>query len=135
MSLLYLDHVNIRTARVAEMAAFYDEVLDLKKGARPGFAVGGAWLYCGERAVVHLMEVAAGTTEPPGRVDHFAFRAQGLKKFLAKLRAQRVPYQIAIVPDLGIRQVNLRDPDGNKIEIAFTADEEADLSDFDGRAA
>ena len=135
MALIDLDHVNIRTARLAEMVQFYGEVLDLRSGPRPGFAMGGAWLYCGERAVVHLVEVAVGPGEQSPRIEHFALRAKNLKGFLAKLRKMRVPYRIAIVPDLELRQVFMSDPDGNHIEISFQADEQADLSDFDGAAA
>ena len=35
MTLLALDHVNIRTARLAEMTRFYEEVMGLPKGPRP----------------------------------------------------------------------------------------------------
>ena len=135
MALIDLDHVNIRTARLTEMVQFYGQVLDLRKGPRPGFAMGGAWLYCGERAVVHLVEVAAAPGGQSPRIEHFALRARDLKGFLAKLRDLRVPYRISIVPDLELRQVFMRDPDGNHIEISFQADEQADLSDFEGCAA
>ncbi|MEM7222340.1 MAG: VOC family protein [Pseudomonadota bacterium] len=135
MALIDLDHVNIRTARLAEMVQFYGEVLGLREGPRPGFAMGGAWLYCGERAVVHLVEVATAPNAPTPQIEHFALTAADLKGFLCKLRDLRVPYHIAIVPDLELRQVFLRDPDGNRIEISFQADEQADLSDFDGCAA
>jgi len=42
MTLSYLDHVNIRTARLAEMAEFYQAVLGLDSGPRPPFRFGGA---------------------------------------------------------------------------------------------
>ena len=54
-----LDHVNIRTANLAVLRRFYNEVLGMKDGARPPFKFGGAWLYCGEQAAVHLVEVAS----------------------------------------------------------------------------
>ena len=52
--------MNIRTERVDALAAFYAEILGLRRGPRPPFAFGGAWLYCSDRAVVHLVEVEAG---------------------------------------------------------------------------
>jgi len=134
MTLSALDHVTIRTARLAELTGFYSEVLGLAPGVRPGFRFPGAWLYCGERAVVHLVEVAAAPGGQSPRIEHFALRARDLKGFLAKLRDLRVPYRISIVPDLELRQVFMRDPDGNHIEISFQADEQADLSDFEGCA-
>ena len=129
MPLAYLDHVNIRTANLAAMTGFYRDVLGLELGPRPGFGFGGAWLYCGDRAAVHLVEQPRPPAGGDPKVEHFAFRAEGLADFLAKLRAADVRYAISVVPDLGIRQVNIHDPDGNHIEIAFGAhEEEADLS-------
>lgn len=132
MPLIDLDHVNIRTARLAEMTAFYGEVLGLEPGARPPFGFGGAWLYCGTRAAVHLVEVPEAPAGRQPRIEHFAFRAEGLAAFLARLRARRVAYRISIVPGVNLRQVNVLDPDGNHIEIAFGPEEKADLADYPG---
>ena len=132
MTLLALDHVNIHTARLAEMTRFYEEVLGLPSGPRPPFATGGSWLYCGAQAAVHLVEVAETTNLVPGGIEHFAFRAEGLAEFLARLRARSIAYRISIVPKLNLRQINLNDPDGNHIHVDFAANEEADLSDFAG---
>ena len=132
MRLSALDHVNIRTARLAELTSFYSEVLGLAPGVRPAFRFPGAWLYCGERAAVHLIEVAEPPQEPDPRIEHFAFRAEGLAGFLARLRANGVAYHTAVVPDMEIRQVHIRDPDGNHVEIAFGPEEQADLGDYLG---
>jgi catechol 2,3-dioxygenase-like lactoylglutathione lyase family enzyme len=140
MALIDLDHVNIRTTRLAEMLRFYGRVLGLEEGPRPPFRVGGAWLYCGPRAAVHLVEVdetpEAPAEAPPGapkpRIEHFAFQAEGLADFLERLKDYGVAYRISIVPGLEIRQVNILDPDGNHIEVAFAAGEQADLADYPG---
>jgi catechol 2,3-dioxygenase-like lactoylglutathione lyase family enzyme len=128
--LLTLDHVNIRTARLAELRRFYGEALGMRDGARPPFTFGGAWLYCGEQAAVHLVEVAAAPAGREPRIEHFAFRAAGLADFLARLRRFGAAYQISLVPGSGNRQVNVLDPDGNHIEVQFAGTEEADLSAF-----
>lgn len=130
MALKFLDHVNMRTARLSEMTAFYTEVLDLRPGFRPPFAVGGAWLYCDDKAAIHLVEVPEAPHGDQPRIEHFAFCAAGLADFLAHLRGMDVAYRISIVPGMNLRQVNIHDPDGNHIEIAFAAEEEADLSDY-----
>ena len=119
-----LDHVNIRTGRLSEMTAFYRDIVGLESGPRPPFTIGGAWLYCGERAAVHLVEVAETPAGQAPRIEHFAFRAAGLAEFLARLRANAVAYDVSIVPQSGIRQVNIRDPEDNHIEIQFSADED-----------
>lgn len=135
MALIQFDHVNIQTANLAAMSAFYDQVLGLPAGYRPPFRFGGAWHYCGDTAVVHLVETPA-PPDPVGhpRLEHFALRADGMAAFLDRLRRHGVAYRIAVVPEIEIRQVNLHDPDGNHIHIDFGPHEQADLDDFDGRA-
>jgi catechol 2,3-dioxygenase-like lactoylglutathione lyase family enzyme len=128
--LLALDHVNIRTSALGPMRKFYAEALGLKDGARPLFTFGGAWLYCGEQATVHLVEVVNPPAGKGPRIEHFAFRASGLADFLERLRRLRHAYSISLVPGSGNRQVNVYDPDGNHIEVQFEGKEEADLSSF-----
>lgn len=132
MALVKFDHVNIQTANLAAMSAFYTDVLGLPAGYRPPFGFGGAWHYCGEQAVVHLVETAPPDGVGNPQLEHFALQAEGMAGFLERLRAHGVPYRIAVVPEIEIRQVNLHDPDGNHIHIDFGPHEEADLSDFHG---
>ncbi len=135
MALTRLDHVNIRTARLAELTGFYAEVLGLRDGPRPPFRFGGTWLYCGDQAVVHLVAVERGPQGGEPKIEHFAFRAEGLAAFLARLRRGGISYRISIVPQLELRQINIFDPDGNHIEVAFGAEENADLTDYPGPSA
>ncbi|HEY2406694.1 MAG TPA: VOC family protein [Polyangiaceae bacterium] len=124
MPLLALDHVNLRTTRVTEMTAFYRDVLGLVAGPRPAFPFGGAWLYCGERAVVHLVEVPeAANREGDLHLEHFAFAARGYPEFLATLTRSAVPYRLSTPTGGNARQVNIHDPDGNHIHIDFPLDE------------
>jgi catechol 2,3-dioxygenase-like lactoylglutathione lyase family enzyme len=81
--------------------------------------VNGAWLYCGERAAIHLVEVDETPDTGAPRLEHFAFRAEGIDAFLERLSTLEVPCEITDVPGWEIRQVHIRDPDGNHIEIAF----------------
>ena len=132
MTIQAFDHVNVRTARLAEMVAFYESMLGLRVGDRPPFAFAGAWLYCGSQAVVHLVQVAQPPKGEEPLLEHIAFRGTGLAAFLALLRSRRVAYRIGIVPGWNVRQVNFFDPDGNRLHVDFAADEIADLSDYDG---
>ena len=68
--LIALDHVNIKTARLDQLVAFYCGVLGLDHGRRPPFPFAGAWLYCGQRPVVHLVETPPSTrpTQDPDSV-------------------------------------------------------------------
>ena len=130
MPLTSLDHVNIRTADLATMAAFYTDVMGLRNGERPPFSNPGTWLYCGDTAAVHLVGRERSPEVTETRIEHFAFKAQGLAEFLGLLRENTVAYSVSVVPERGIRQVNLYDPDGNHIEVQYSAEEEADISPY-----
>jgi catechol 2,3-dioxygenase-like lactoylglutathione lyase family enzyme len=121
--LVALDHVNIKTSGVEALATFYVDVLELQRGPRPPFAFGGAWLYCGDKAVVHLVDAgprAPITIEPEElRLSHFAFRGTNLADFLARLRRLSVEFRLAQLPATTVTQVNLRDPDGNALHVDF----------------
>ena len=120
----YLDHVNIRTGQIAAMKRFYIGVLGLEEGERPPFSFAGSWLYCGTRAVVHLVETEQTPAGVEPRIEHFAFRADGLSAFLAHLANENVSYRLGVVPGRALRQVHLTDPDGNHIEVAFAGDQQ-----------
>ncbi len=120
MQIRSLDHVNLRTARLGEMIAWYGDILGLNPGPRPDFSFGGAWLYIGDLAAIHLVEVSE--TPEAGqdvRLEHFALGASGLPEFLEGLKAASVPYDLRRVPGFPIVQVNLHDPDGNHIHVDF----------------
>jgi len=58
MAIRGIDHINIGTHRLEETRAFFRDVLGLTEGWRPDFPFGGAWLYAGDGAVVHLVDLA-----------------------------------------------------------------------------
>lgn len=132
---LVLDHINVRTANLAAMLAFYERVMDLTPGPRPHFGgAGGAWLYAKENmaeslesvkqdyraAWVHFVEVGSADSDTSNlQIEHFAFTASGMADFLKRLEAENCDYQLADMPDIGVVQVNFRDPDGNHIHVDF----------------
>ncbi len=135
MTMAWLDHVNIRTNRLDEMSAFYEGVLGLKRGKRPPFEFGGAWHYCKGRAIVHLVESVKRIPSGEAQVEHFALRARGsMKRFQTKLRKADAPYIVIQLERINVCQVNVFDPDGNKIEVQFVASENDDLEPFYGSA-
>ncbi|MEM1363081.1 MAG: VOC family protein [Pseudomonadota bacterium] len=124
MPLTRFDHVNIRTADLEGMTAWYVDTLGLRNGPRPEFAFPGAWLYLDDVAVIHLV----GIEEPPLPsdslgIEHFAFRATGAEEFLARLKAQNVPYREIKLDAVGLRLCNIHDPDGNHIHVDFPIEE------------
>lgn len=118
-----LEHVNVRTSRLDEMTKWYVDVLGMENGDRPPFGFPGAWLYVGDTPAVHLVEVGEEPQSVEPKIEHFAFAAAGLKKFLAKLDDQNITYSLATVRDLPIVQVNVHDIDENHIHIDFPLEE------------
>lgn len=120
----FLDHVNIRTSNLEALVRFYEEVVGLKQGERPPLGFPGVWLYAGERAVIHLVEVAQ-PPQPQGalRLEHFAFAALGLSTLLQRLTDLGVSYQRTRQPGTGNVVINLLDPDGNRLHLDFAASE------------
>jgi catechol 2,3-dioxygenase-like lactoylglutathione lyase family enzyme len=119
-----LHHVNIHTTNVERLVDWYTRVLGMPAGFRPPFPFPGAWLYCGDTAVVHLV----GVDELPEhkgmlRLEHFAFDAVGLKEFLARLEREGVPYDGRKVQGAEGVQINIYDPDGNHIHVDFYGEE------------
>lgn len=112
-------HVNLRTARLAEMVDWYGDILDMHPGDRPDFKFGGAWLYATGLPFIHLVEVPRSPSGDDPKLEHFAFDATGMTDFLGKLTQRGIAHSIDPVPGFPIVQVNLRDPDGNHIHIDF----------------
>jgi catechol 2,3-dioxygenase-like lactoylglutathione lyase family enzyme len=120
-----LDHINIRTARLDAMVAWYVDMLGLVPGPRPPFPFPGAWLYAGDYAIVHLVGVEAEPTDPGQdlRLEHGAFRATGYDALIARLDAAGARREVVKVPGFPIVQVNVWDPDGNHLHVDFHSDE------------
>ena len=125
VTLKRLEHVNLRTADLDAMIAWYGRILDMHPGPRPGFAFPGAWLYADGHPIVHLVgvETAPGADPTDLRLEHFAISANDLKGLLATLEAEGAACRLAHIRDFGIVQVNVQDPDGNHIHIDFDAAE------------
>jgi catechol 2,3-dioxygenase-like lactoylglutathione lyase family enzyme len=136
MGVSRLEHVNIRCSHLAATRAFYTDVIGLTEGPRPDFPFRGAWLYCGDTAVVHLVEAVdhpgswTGTLEresdtkpglDTGAFDHIAFRGIDFDGMREKLRAARLQFRDRIVPGTGLKQIFVPDPEGVMVELNFDA--------------
>jgi catechol 2,3-dioxygenase-like lactoylglutathione lyase family enzyme len=120
MPLETLDHVNVRTANLAALERFYRKILGLAPGFRPDFGFPGAWLYCGARAVVHLVGVERAPKGEEPRLEHFAFLCTDLAAMRARLNEAGIKFRAARVPTTGNLQLHVFDPDGNHIELQFS---------------
>ncbi len=120
MSLTRLDHFTILCADLDRSRKFYSDVLGMTDGDRPAFGFPGAWLYVGDRPVVHLIggqnEKGISTT---GSVDHVAFAGADLPAMRSRFQSLNIAFDERGVPGRPLRQVFLKDPDGVTIEINF----------------
>ena len=124
MATLGLNHYNLRASRelLAEIKDFYCEVIGLVPGPRPPFRFPGHWLYAGDTAVLHLVEVPESETRSAhvsGTFDHVAFTCTEPGKTAAHLEKLGIPFQKAVVPATRSVQYFLKDPAGNGVDLNF----------------
>ena len=113
-----LHHVNIRARDLEETVAFYVDAIGLTEGWRPPFGFAGAWLYDGDRPIVHLTVGTFGGEGAAAGVDHIAFACEDLDGSLKRLDRLGVPYSPPRrQPATGIRQSFLADPNGVTVEL------------------
>ena len=55
MAINGLDHLTLNTVDLEASRGFYVDILGLRDGDRPPFDSAGAWLYSGDRPIVHLV--------------------------------------------------------------------------------
>ena len=142
MAIDKLDHCAIRTNDLEGTRDFFVEVVGLTIGDRPPVKFPGYWLYSGDTAVVHLfggsddagdedeLTKYLGAKDPAslhgsGAVDHLAFRASGLTAMRERLDKSQSRYFERTLPQFGLHQVFVKDPNGVMLELNYSADEAA----------
>ncbi len=121
MPVIALDHYTIGTADLDRAVAFYERAIGLRRGPRPAFDFPGAWLYAGERPIVHLFVEDGSEPTRTGNFDHIAFTASGIDETRRRLDSLGIGYRHRGVPGTGMQQLFLTDPDGIHIELNFAA--------------
>lgn len=117
MPIYGIDHINIDTCRLPETIVFYTEVLGLEHRGKPS-GNSGAWLYLGDRAIVHVNVIDDDRSAmPTGSFNHVAFEAEGLAELGTALENAGCSYQVSDRPDLGISQIFTTDPNGISVEL------------------
>jgi catechol 2,3-dioxygenase-like lactoylglutathione lyase family enzyme len=123
-----MDHFTVLSTDTESTVAFYRELLGLEPGPRPAFNFPGAWLYIGDRALLHVVERPT-IPQGPGVLDHIAFTGENLPSYLQKLQARGLPYDLRRLPEEGHAggtwQLFFLDPSGARVEIDFAKTESA----------
>lgn len=125
MAILGMNHFTVLTHDLAATKAFYMNLLGLTDGYRPDLGFPGAWLYCGEQAVLHIIAGRPLPSDPRGVIDHMAFTAQNLSAVVGKLKANGIAYDLRRQNDSGVWQLFCFDPSGARVELDFEASEVA----------
>ena len=135
-----LDHCSIRTTKLQETRDFFVDILGLEDGERPDFPFPGAWLYTDSAAVIHLIgvdpddpsglqryvggEIRTEALQGSGAFDHIAFRANDPSVLIDRLKKTDHAYRERQVPNMGLFQIFVEDPNGITIELNYRGEEE-----------
>lgn len=124
MPILEINHYNLRGTMevLGRLRDWYRDTVGLTVGDRPPFNNRGYWLYAGNQPVLHLSEQKPDESHPipgNGTFDHVAFSCDDFDAMRARLDALGEKYRIADVPLTHTRQIFLRDPGGNGVELNF----------------
>ena len=125
MAISDMNHFTVLTHDLAATRQFYIDILGLKEGYRPDLGFPGAWLYIGERAVLHVIAGRPVPDPPGGVLDHMAFSANNLPATVTTLRARNIEYVLRKQNDSGVWQLFCYDPSGARVELDFPASEPA----------
>jgi catechol-2,3-dioxygenase len=124
MPVVEINHYNLRGTMevLGRLRDWYRDAIGLAVGERPPFNNRGYWLYAGTQPVLHLSEQTADEAHPIpglGTFDHVAFTCRDFDAMRARLDDLGETYRIADVPLTRTRQIFLRDPGGNGVELNF----------------
>lgn len=127
-----INHVLIQTQHLDQMTAFLTKATGMKVGYRPPFPFSGTWLYSGENALIHVVDVIPNHRQKDylqqgeermgvGAVDHVALEGDDYEALLSRLKKHRIAYTEHVVPESGERQVFVKGPDQIKFEFLFNS--------------
>ncbi len=125
MAVQGMEHFTVLAEDLVTVREFYGDILGLEEGYRPPLGFPGVWLYCGGRAVLHVIAGRSLPKERGGVLDHMAFAATDLPGTLAKLEKRDIEYVLRRQNETRTWQLFFHDPSGAKVELDFPASEEA----------
>lgn len=114
-----MNHFTVLARDLDATVRFYVDLLGLAPGPRPDLGFPGAWLYVGDRAVLHIIAGREVPEPPAGVLDHMAFSAAGLPQVTARLDAEGIHYDLRRQRGAGTWQLFCHDPNGAKVELDF----------------
>lgn len=139
MTIEYIEHYLVQTEDFEGTVHWYEDVLNMRRGATPNFGFPVQWMYVGDKDVRHITQGGKKTTENrklylgqqseltqgSGVIDHIGFRCSGLAETIASLVEKKVEFRQRQVNNQGLYQLFLFDPNGVKVELNFPLEEAA----------
>lgn len=125
MTILGMNHFTVLAENLEATKRFYMDVLGLTEGYRPPLGFPGAWLYCGDQAILHIIAGRALPADPRGVLDHMAFTASDLPAVAKRLKTAGIDYDLRRQNDSGTWQLFCFDPSGARVELDFAPSEPA----------
>ena len=134
MPIEVFDHYTVRCADLDASTRFYRDVLGMRAEPHDGLAFRIVMMFVGDQAIAHLLETGAaldeffghaapahggGVERQTGNFQHVAFNATGLDDLRARLGAAGIEFSEKTLPEFGLHQVFVDDPDGVEIEINY----------------
>jgi len=123
MPVTEMNHFTVLTDDLERTRAFYVELLGLSEGPRPPLGFPGAWLYAGERPILHVIAGRPLPAERHGVLDHMAFSARGLTELAARFDQAGIQYDLRRQAESNVWQLFVFDPNGARVELDFDASE------------
>jgi catechol 2,3-dioxygenase-like lactoylglutathione lyase family enzyme len=132
MAVTELNHFFVRATDLERTRNFYVDVLGFEVMPRPDFAFPGYWLGVNGKIQIHMgpsgipdaERYYLGTprhaaNDNTGVVDHIAFLATEPEALIARFRERGVRFFPRSLPEAGLYQLFVQDPDGVMIELNF----------------
>jgi glyoxylase I family protein len=117
-----IQHVSITVTDVEKARDFYTRTLGFQEIARPAFDFSGIWYSLGGDLQLHiilneeLVRPAVERETITARYGHFALWTDDCDETARKIDALGLPTRDVISGPTGLRQVFVKDPDGNMVE-------------------
>ena len=128
MQVIGLDHRGICTTKLEPTRHFYEDLIGLKNGDRPGaLTTSGYWLYAGGKPIIHLIEGPGDSSNGAsdyrekltnaGGQTHLALTVEGARDAVDRFKKASVPYWDRLFLNPIMYQVFVEDPNGLLIEL------------------
>ncbi len=134
MSITRMEHFLVLTDDIEITRDFYCKALGVSVGPRPPLNFRGYWLYVEDVPCIHIADWETYTANAQqhgipvstrsagtGSVDHIAFNGEHFDEIAARLQRNGIRSALNVVPENGLRQLFLEDPNGLRIEINIPA--------------